>query len=80
MPPVLESTTNAELPLVGISTLILGIGVDSSQPSSQDQMGAGHSVMDDMFTYLVTGAESGGSNFTPIADAGPYGGLLSLII
>ena len=40
-------------------------------------MGAGHSVMDDMFTYLVTGAESGGSNFTLIADVGlgPYGGL-----
>ena len=42
-------------------------------------MGAGHSVMDDMFTYLVTGAESGSSNFTLIADAGLYGGLPPLI-
>lgn len=41
-------------------------------------MVAGHSVMDDMFTYLVTGAESGGSNFTLIADVGPDGGLLHL--
>ena len=31
--------------------------------------------MDDMFTYLVTGAESGGSNFTLIADLGPYSGF-----
>ena len=38
-------------------------------------MGAGHSVMDDVFTYLVTGAESGGSDFTLIADVGPYSGL-----
>ena len=28
--------------------------------------------MDDKFTFLVTGAESGGSNFTLIADVGPY--------
>ena len=42
-------------------------------------MGAGNSVMDDMFTYLVTGAESGGSNFTLIADVGHYGGLPPLI-
>jgi len=42
-------------------------------------MGAGHSVMDGMFTYLVTGAESGGSNFTLIADVVPYGGLPPLI-
>jgi quercetin dioxygenase-like cupin family protein len=27
-----------------------------------------------MFTYLVTGAESGGSYFTLIADVGPHGG------
>jgi len=42
-------------------------------------MGAGHSVMDDMFTYLVTGAESSGNNFTLIADVGPYGRLPPLI-
>ena len=31
-------------------------------------------VMGDLFTYLVTGAESGGSYFTLIADVAPYAG------
>lgn len=36
--------------------------------------GEAYWVMGDMFTYLVTGEESGGSYFTLIADVGPYGG------
>jgi quercetin dioxygenase-like cupin family protein len=36
--------------------------------------GEAYWVMGDMFTYLVTGAESGGSYFTLIADVGPHGG------
>lgn len=36
--------------------------------------GESYWVMGDLFTYLVTGAESGGSYFTLIADVGPHGG------
>jgi quercetin dioxygenase-like cupin family protein len=36
--------------------------------------GEAYWVMGDMFTYLVTGAESGGSYFTLIVDVGPHGG------
>lgn len=36
--------------------------------------GEAYWVMGDMFTYLVTGAESGGSYFTRIADVGPHNG------
>lgn len=38
--------------------------------------GEAYWVMGDMFTYLVTGAESGGSYFTLIADVGPHNGPL----
>jgi quercetin dioxygenase-like cupin family protein len=36
--------------------------------------GEAHWVMGDRFTYLVTGAESGGSYFTLIADVAPHAG------
>jgi len=36
--------------------------------------GEAYWVMGDMFTYLVTGAESGNSYFTLICDVGPNGG------
>ena len=36
--------------------------------------GEAHWVMGGLFTYLVTGAESGGSYFTLIVDMGPEGG------
>ena len=36
--------------------------------------GEAYWVMGDMFMYLVTGAESGGSYFTLIADVAPHGG------
>ena len=36
--------------------------------------GEGYWVMGDIFTYLVTGADSGGSYFTWISNVGPYGG------
>jgi quercetin dioxygenase-like cupin family protein len=36
--------------------------------------GEAYWVMGGMFTYLVTGAESGGSYFTLIVDIGPFGG------
>jgi quercetin dioxygenase-like cupin family protein len=36
--------------------------------------GEAYWVMGDMFTYLVTGAESGGSYFTLFAEVAPYGG------
>lgn len=36
--------------------------------------GEAYWVMGDLFTYLVTGAESGGSYFTLIADVAPYAG------
>jgi quercetin dioxygenase-like cupin family protein len=36
--------------------------------------GEAYWVMGDLFTFLVAGAESGGSYFTLIADVAPYGG------
>jgi quercetin dioxygenase-like cupin family protein len=36
--------------------------------------GGAYWVMGDLFTYLVTGAESGGSYFTLIANVAPHGG------
>jgi quercetin dioxygenase-like cupin family protein len=41
---------------------------------SRVNTGEAYWVMGDMFTYLVTGAESGDSYFTLIADVGPHGG------
>jgi quercetin dioxygenase-like cupin family protein len=40
----------------------------------RENTGETYWVMGDMFTYLVTGAESGGSYFTLVADVAPYGG------
>lgn len=36
--------------------------------------GEAYWIMGDLFTFLVTGAESGGSYFTLIANVGPFGG------
>lgn len=36
--------------------------------------GEAYWVMGDMFTYLVTGEQSGGSYFTLLVDVAPYGG------
>jgi quercetin dioxygenase-like cupin family protein len=41
---------------------------------SRANPGEAYWVMGDMFTYLVTGAESGGSYFTLIADVAPHDG------